>query len=199
MSYDLDRDPKREPSLAEMTAKAIDVLNANPNGFVLVVEAGRIEDAMHATNAKRALVDALAFDDAVRTTLERVDLGKTLVVVAGDHDTAMTMIGGNRRGADPLGLHLNPVTGKPDVDENGSTYTSLVFGTGPNRPDRRAALDTPTVLRNDYQQEAAIKLATGTNGGGDVLVRAAGAGSSVVHGTFDNTQLFTLIRRAAEL
>ncbi len=199
MSFDLDRDPKREPSLAEMTAKAIDVLNASPTGFVLVVEAGRIEDALHAGNARRALVDAIAFDDAVKAALEHVDLTKTLVVVTGDHDTTLTLIGGSRRGADVLGLHLNAVTGKPDADENGATYASLAFGTGPNRPDRRTSLDSPTVLQNNYLQESAIRLAAGTNGGGDVIVRGAGAGSAVIRGTIDNTQLFTLIRRAADL
>lgn len=199
MSYDRDRDPKREPSLAEMTTKAIDMLNASPNGFVLVVEGGRIADALHATDARRALVDAIAFDDAVRATLDRVDLAKTLVVVAGDHDTPLALIGGSRRGADVLGLHLNPQTGKPDVDANGATYTALVFGTGPNRPDHRATLDTPTVVHDRYRQESAIKLPAATNAGGDVLVRAAGAGSTDIRGTFDNTRLFTLIRQAADL
>jgi alkaline phosphatase len=199
MSYDLDRDPKREPSLAEMTAKAIDVMSSNPNGFVLVVEAGRINQALHAGNARRALVDTIAFDDAVRVALDKADLSRTLVVVTGDHDSTMTLIGGGRRGSDVLGLHLNPVTGKPDVDESGSTYTSLVFGTGTNRPDKRAPLDTPSVVQKDYVQESAIKLPAGTNGGGDVILRASGAGSSNFHGTIDNTRVFALIRRVADL
>jgi len=199
MSFDLDRDPKREPSLAEMTAKAMDVLAGNPNGYVLIVEAGRIVEALHAGNARRALVDTIAFDDAVHVALDKADLSHTLIVVTGDHDTTLTLIGGGRRGSDVLGLHLDPVTGKPDVDATGSTYTSLVFGTGPHRPDQRRTLDTPTVVQKDYVQESAIRLATGSNGGGDVLLRAAGAGSSTFHGTLDNTRVFALIRRAANL
>jgi len=199
MSYELDRDPKREPSLAAMTSKAIDVLSNNRNGFVLIVEGGRIDQALQAGNARRALNDTIAFDDAVKVALDRVDLTKTLVVVTGDHDTTMTLIGGGLRGADILGLHMNPVTGKPDVDAGGLPYTSLVFGTGANRPDKRGPLDSPTVLHKDYVQESAIKLPAGTNGGGDVVLRAGGAGSSNFRGTLDNTRVFALIRKAAEL
>jgi alkaline phosphatase len=199
MSYELDRDPKREPSLADMTSKAIDILEANAKGYVLVVEAGRIDQALHVGNARRALVDAIAFDDAVKVALDKSNPSRTLIVVTGDHDSTMTLIGGGRRGSDVLGLHLNPVTGKPDVDENGSTYTSLVFGTGTNRPDKRTTLDTPTVVQKDYVQESAIKLPAGTNGGGDVILRAAGAGSSNFRGTIDNTRVFALIRKAADL
>jgi len=37
-----------------MTSKAIDILSQNPNGYFLMVEGGRIDHALHATNAKRA-------------------------------------------------------------------------------------------------------------------------------------------------
>ena len=199
MSYDIDRDPKREPSLAEMTAKAIDVLSTNRNGYVLVVEGGRIDQALRATNARRALADTIAFDDAVKVALDRTNQSNTLIVVTGDHDSTMALIGGGRRGSDVLGLHLNPVNGKPDVDVNGSTFTSIAFGTGPNRPDRRATIDTPTAVGKDYLDESAIKLPMGTGGGGDVVLRAAGRGAAAFHGTLENTQVFSLIRKIAEL
>ena len=160
---------------------------------------GRIDDALHAGNARRALADAIAFDDAVRVAMEKVDLDKTLVIAAGDHDSTMALIGGGRRGADVLGLHLNAVTGKPDVDAGGAPYTSLVYGSGANRPDRRAPLDSPTVLQKDYQQESAIKLPAGTNGGGDVVLWAAGHGAGNFRGTMDNTRVFGLVRRAMGL
>ena len=199
MSYELDRDPKREPSLAAMTSKAIDVLSTGSKGFVLVVEGGRIAHALHAGSARRALTDTIAFDDAVKVVLEKVDLARTLVVVTGDHDATMVMIGGGLRGSDVLGLHINPATGKPDVDAGGVPYTSLVFGTGVNRPDKRVPLDSPTVLQKDYVQESAIKLSAGTNGGGDVLLRASGVGASNFRGTLDNTKVFALVRKVAGL
>ncbi len=197
MSYELERDANREPSLAQMTAKAMDILTRHPSGYFLVVEGGRIDHALHANRARRALVDTIAFDDAVKIALEKADLSRTLIVVTSDHDHTMTLIGGSRRGSDVLGLHLNPVTGKPSLDAGGNSFTSLVFGTGSNRPDKRAPLDTPTVLGKDYQQEAAIKLAAETNGGGDVMLYAAGAGAANFRGSIDNTRVFTLIRNAA--
>ena len=44
MQYEADRasDPAGEPSLAEMTEKAIRMLQKNSNGFFLFVEGGRI-------------------------------------------------------------------------------------------------------------------------------------------------------------
>lgn len=199
MSYELDRDPKREPSLAAMTAKAIDVLSTNRNGYVLIVQGARIDHALHANNARRALTDTIAFDEAIKAALDKVDLAKTLVIVTGDHDSTMTLIGGGLRGSDVLGLHMNPVTGKPDVDAGGLPYTSLVFGTGPNRPDKRVPLDSPTVLQKDYVQESAIRVNAGTNGGSDVVLRASGAGASAFKGTMENTRVFALIRKAADL
>jgi alkaline phosphatase len=57
MRYEADRslDVAGEPSLAEMTAKAIQVLKKNPRGFYLMVESGRIDHGHHAGNAHRAL------------------------------------------------------------------------------------------------------------------------------------------------
>ena len=199
MSYDGERDPRREPSLAELTSKAIDLLSSNRNGYVLVVEAAHIDRALHATSGRRALTETIAFDDAVKVALERVNLSRTLVIVTGDHDGTLALIGGGRRGSDVLGLHLNPVTGTPDVDVNGATYTSLIFGTGPNRPDKRTTLDTPTVVQKDYLDESTVKLTASTNGGGDVILHAAGAGAASFRGTLDHVRVFALVRKLADL
>jgi len=68
MHYEFDRgrDTGGEPSLARMTRKAIKILERGENGYLLMVEAGRIDHAHHAGNAWRALTDTLALDSAVR-------------------------------------------------------------------------------------------------------------------------------------
>jgi len=80
MEYEADRaqDTGGEPALAEMTAKAIDILARNPRGYFLMVEAGRIDHAHHAGNAYRALTERIALSDAVSAALGKVDLRETL-------------------------------------------------------------------------------------------------------------------------
>ncbi|MDN5874155.1 MAG: alkaline phosphatase, partial [Sinobacteraceae bacterium] len=140
MSYELDRDPAQEPSLKEMTLKAIDILSRNPNGYFLMVEGGRIDHALHGTNAKRAVVDTVAFDDAIKAALAKVNLKNTLIVVTADHDHTMAFNGYGKRGSKILGLNMSYVTGQPSTDANGKPYTTLVFGNGATRPDTRPVL-----------------------------------------------------------
>lgn len=47
MRYEVDRREDQEPSLSEMTLKAIDLLSKNPNGYFLLVEGGKIDHGHH--------------------------------------------------------------------------------------------------------------------------------------------------------
>jgi alkaline phosphatase len=205
MSYELDRDPTREPSLSEMTTKSIDILSKNANGFFLMVEGGRIDHALHGTNAARALSDTIAFDDAIKAAIAKVKtfdptLANTLIVVTADHDHTIAFNGYGKRGTDPLGLNINYATGAPNVDVNGNSYSTLVFGNGSNRPATRSSLDAATVTNKDYLQEVAIRRGSPgseTHGGGDVMLFADGAGAKTFKGTIDNTAVFGLVKSAA--
>jgi alkaline phosphatase len=198
MSYELDRDPVKEPSLTEMTLKAIDVLSKNANGYFLMVEGGRIDHALHATNAKRALEDTIAFDDAIKAALGKVDLSNTLIVVTADHDHTMAFNGYGKKGTSVLGLNISYATGAPSLDADGLPYSTLVFGNGPNRKDMRTSLTSATVEGNDYLQETVIRVGAGSesHGGGDVKLFATGAGSNTFKGTLDNTKVFGLLKSA---
>ena len=200
MTYELDRNPNLEPSLAEMTGKAIDVLSKNANGYFLMVEGGRIDHALHDTNAKRALEEAKAFDEAIRTALAKVDLSNTLIVVTADHDHTIAFNGYGKRGTDILGLNIRYQDGQPSLDADNNNYTTLVFGNGANRPDTRAGLASGTVTGNDYLQEVAIRVGakgSETHGGGDVMLFSTGAGSNTFKGTIENTKVYSLLKSAA--
>jgi alkaline phosphatase len=205
MSYDADRDATKEPSLAQMTTKAIDVLAKNPNGFFLMVEAGRIDHALHGTNAYRAITDTVAFDDAIKAAIDKVKtfdptLANTLIVVTADHDHTIAFNGYGKRGTDVLGLNINYASGQPSKDVNGVNYTTLVFGNGAVRQDVRANLDATVVAGKDYLQEVAIRRGSAgseTHGGGDVMLFAEGAGAKTFKGTIDNTKVFGLVKAAA--
>ncbi|HHQ4672461.1 TPA: alkaline phosphatase [Aeromonas veronii] len=202
LDYELDRVAKgaanTQPSLSEMTAKAIDLLSQNSQGYFLMVEGGRIDHALHGTNAKRSLTDAVALDEAVKTALGKVDLNNTLIVVTADHDHTMTINGYSAKGNPVLDLVKNGY-GSTQNDVDGKPFTTLVFGNGPNRPDVRPVLTSDQVMANDYLQETGVKLTSETHGGGDVMLFADGAGSNRFKGTLDNTKVFGKLREALGL
>ncbi|MFU1544885.1 alkaline phosphatase [Aeromonas veronii] len=202
LDYELDRVAKgaanTQPSLSEMTAKAIDLLSKNSQGYFLMVEGGRIDHALHGTNAKRSLTDAVALDEAVKTALGKVDLSNTLIVVTADHDHTMTINGYSAKGNPVLDLVKNG-DGSTQNDVDGKPFTTLVFGNGPNRPDVRPVLTSDQVMANDYLQETGVKLTSETHGGGDVMLFADGAGSNRFKGTLDNTKVFGKLREALGL
>lgn len=208
LEYELDRtatppagEGANQPSLAEMTVKAMDLLSGNANGYFLMVEGGRIDHALHATNAKRALVDTIAFDDAIKAALDKArstdpTLANTLIVVTADHDHTLAFNGYGKRGNPILDINRDYKTGLPSKDADGNTYSTLVFGNGPNRPNLRTNLDSATVLGDNYLQETGVRLSSETHGGGDVKLFATGAGSKTFKGTLDNTKVFGLLKSA---
>ena len=208
LEYELDRtatpplgEGASQPSLAEMTVKAMDLLAQNTNGYFLMVEGGRIDHALHGTNAKRALSDTIAFDDAIKAALAKAKLtdptlANTLIVVTADHDHTLAFNGYGKRGNPILDINRGYRDGLPAKDADGKTYTTLVFGNGPNRPNLRDNLDSTTVLADNYLQETGVRLSSETHGGGDVKLFATGAGAKPFKGTLDNTKVFGLLKTA---
>ncbi|MDR0733499.1 MAG: alkaline phosphatase [Dysgonamonadaceae bacterium] len=97
MAYDIDRDPSREPSLAEMTQIAISKLSHNENGFFLMVEGSKIDWAAHANDARAIISDLLAFDKACGEAFRFAESnGETLVVVVPDHGNSGISIGSDK-------------------------------------------------------------------------------------------------------
>lgn len=97
LKYDFDRQSDNDnvqPSLAEMTDKAIEVLNKDEDGFFLMVEGSKVDWAAHANNTVGIVSDILAFDEAVKTAVEfaKAD-GNTVVVVTTDHGNSGITIG----------------------------------------------------------------------------------------------------------
>ncbi len=94
LSFAINRtDDLDQPSVAEITKKAIEVLD-NPNGFFLMVEGGRIDWAGHANDAATNLRDVLALDEAVKVALAFQEKSpETLIIVTGDHETGGLSMG----------------------------------------------------------------------------------------------------------
>ena len=200
LDYARARRPE-QPTLAEMTTKAIELLSKDPDGFFLMVEGGKIDHALHDTRAKDALAETVAFDEAIQTALERMraidpGLENTLIVVTADHDHTMVMSGYPKRGNPVHDVLRDYASGQPKKDADGKTFTTLLFGNGPNRPDVRADVDSATVLSDSYHQEAGVRAEWESHGGGDVKLYAVGAGSAPFKGTIENTKVFHLMKAA---
>ncbi len=211
MQYEADRknDKAGEPSLTEMTAKAIDMLKGNKKGYYLHIEAGRVDHAHHAGNAYRALVDAVELSNAVREALRKTDPRDTLIIVTADHSHTLSMSGYPHRGNPILGLvsDVPEKDGEPSKltrDAQGLPFTTLNYSNGPGfrprapepaRPDL-TKVDTTAI---DYLQEATIPLGSETHGGEDVAIFAHGAGSQLIRGVMEQNWLFHVMREAMGL
>ena len=76
----------RIPTLAELSAAAIDILSRNERGYLLQIEGGRVDHAAHANDAAALLWEQLGFDDALDTVLRLVsERDDTLLIVTSDH------------------------------------------------------------------------------------------------------------------
>ncbi len=98
MSYDFDR-AERQPSLEEMTVKAIELLNKNENGFFLLVEGSKIDYASHAHDPVGVISESIAFDKAFRAAVRFAESdGNTIVVSCADHANGGMSIGTGQSG-----------------------------------------------------------------------------------------------------
>jgi alkaline phosphatase len=88
MVYEMNRSGSNEPSIAEMTKKALDVLSSSNEGFFLMVEGSGIDHAAHHNDLTALVLEVMAFDEAVKVAYEfqknNID---TLLIITGDHET----------------------------------------------------------------------------------------------------------------
>jgi alkaline phosphatase len=86
---------KKEPALPEMTKVALQKLSRNPKGFILQVEAGRIDHANHNNDAWAAIQEMYELDLTLAVIEEFLRTNpKTLVIIASDHGTSCFGING---------------------------------------------------------------------------------------------------------
>lgn len=96
MAYDFDRVKlhQNQPSLQEMTRKAIEVLNKQQNGFFLFIEGSKVDFAAHKNDPVGMISEVLAFDSAVEETLNFAKKNKnTLLIAVTDHGNSGLTIG----------------------------------------------------------------------------------------------------------
>lgn len=198
--YDItDRDEQSkhtdflEPSVAEMTEKAIQILSKNSEGFFLLVEGGLIDKQHHSGRAVRAVSEALDFENAVKTALRLTSQEDTLVVVTSDHSQGMNFAGYASVGEDIFGIaEISNVDNMP--------YTTLMYSSGPGFKKSDASRENITGVNTadkDYRQQATVPRSTATHGGEDVGVYAIGPMSHLFSGVYDQNYIAHAMAYAA--
>lgn len=196
LSFEAERNETLEPSINEMTLKAIELLEKNENGFFLLVEGGRIDHGHHRNQARRALDDFVALDDAIGSALKKISIEDTLVVVTADHSHTFTLGGNSLRGNPVLGLALTSYT---NVSDANLTYTSILYGNGPGGllKIRDFNLTLNETFKIDYAQEASVFRRSATHSGEDVSVYASGPMSFLFTSTIEQNVLPHLMAYSA--
>ncbi|MEC1155728.1 alkaline phosphatase [Cytobacillus horneckiae] len=210
MAPELDRDETNQPSLADMTKSALDVLKRDKNGFFLMVEGSQIDWAGHDNDAAWAMKDSEAFEDAVAEAVKFAKKdGNTLVVVTGDHDTGGMSVGGYGKGdANPEILRNVTATGdymanelnkkRSNVKKVVKKYTSLDLTN--DEANRIKLAENPSMEINKVISERALVGWTSTgHTGTDVPLYAYGPGSDLFAGLHENTDLPVMIAKAMKV
>lgn len=209
MSFDAERkaDTGGEPSLAEMTKKAIAILKKNPQGFFLMVEGGRIDHAHHMGNAYHALDETREFANAVRAALNATDNKETLIIVTADHSHTLTIGGEPKRGNPILGKVVGPDgDDKPGKALDEKPYTTLSYANGPGaiavrdplaKDGSRRDLSDVDTTKPDYLQQALIPLSGESHAGEDVPIYASGPWAQLFHRTVEQNYIYQVMRYAA--
>ena len=161
-----------QPSLSDLTRRAIECLQTNRRGYVLVVDETLVSQACVETSGEHLLRETLELDQAIGTAV-RYAGEKSLIVGVG-----RASIGGFALSGFPLrqdrGLALLGPT------PEGNPY--ITWATGPN---------------GDASGEPAARNSPGgVNTAEDVIAIARGLGAERVRGFLDSTEIFPLLRDA---
>jgi alkaline phosphatase len=168
----------QQPSLSDMTRRAIRLLRSYRRGYVLVVDAALFTAACESNQGERALREVLALDEAVAVA-QREAGEKALILAVGRYGTGGLTLSGypfrDQKRSDFLGL-------SPEG------YSYLSWASGPNGPAVGA-----TPFRNE---PASLAWPSALSTAEDMLGLGRGPGSERLSGFLDNTVIFSILKDA---
>ncbi|XP_037808615.1 alkaline phosphatase [Lucilia sericata] len=190
MLYHLEtNETTNQPTLEEMTRKAIEFLSRNENGYFIFIEGGRIDLAHHQNMARIALDETVEFSKAIAAAQEMTNEEDTLIVVTADHSHSFSYNGYPYRGKDVFGR-------TPAIPDDGIPYMTLSYANGPSYEksfDTKNGhrIDPTTVITGDkYDQfPSAMPFEDETHGGDDVAVYANGPWSHLFSGVYEQNTI----------
>lgn len=165
----------RQPSLAELTERAIDLLSGSRSGYVLVVDASLYSRACEMNLAEKALREVMALDEAVKVAVRKAG-DKALILAVGGHGTGGLTLSGHplrqQKGPEFLGL-------------DSAGYPYLSWASGPNGP--QPASTAPR------KEPASVLFSYGLETAEDMIGLGRGPGSERLSGFVENTVIFKII------
>ncbi|AQQ52279.1 alkaline phosphatase [Planococcus lenghuensis] len=209
LAYDFDRQAAKdseEPSLADMTAKGIETLSKDEDGFFMFVEGSKVDWAAHANDPIGIISDVLAFDEAVAEAVEFAkEDGNTMVIVVSDHgNSGITMGNVNTSGtysSIPVSAYIDPLKkaeltvegalSKLKEDRSNMEEVAALYGldnlTANELEALKAAEDLGDLMADMLSERANLGFTTGGHTGEDVFLYAYGPSKPM--GLVDNTDL----------
>ena len=180
-----------QPSLSDMVRRAIEMLQYNPGGYLLIADAGLMRKAAQENDAERTLGQTAELDRAIATAQHYAGARSTFIVCGDVALGGLTLNGFPFRNDSGIALlGLNPA-GEP----------WLTWATGPKGahwsraswPERRRsgqAIKSGT----EYLEPAAVYAKSALNTVEDMAALGSGPGSTALHGYIDSTEIFRIIR-----
>ncbi|MGE7091728.1 alkaline phosphatase [Lysinibacillus sp. NPDC048646] len=208
LAYDLDRAKTRasEPTLAEMTNKAIDTLKKDEDGFFLFVEGSKVDWAAHANDTIGMISDILSFDDAVKEAIDFAkEDGNTMVIAVTDHGNSGITMGNanttNTYSSIPVSAYIEPLKkatmtiegalSQLKEDKSNLIEVAALYGLDNLTEDELSTLKSAKDLSSEMVKmlanRANIGFTTGGHTGEDVFLYSFGP--SKVTGLVENTDL----------
>ncbi|QGG50988.1 alkaline phosphatase [Lysinibacillus pakistanensis] len=208
LAYDFDRAKTRasEPTLAEMTEKAINTLKKDEDGFFLFVEGSKVDWAAHANDTIGIISDILSFDDAVKEAIDFAkEDGNTLVVAVTDHGNSGITMGNinttNTYSSIPVSAYIDPLKkatmtiegalGQLKEDQSNLVEVAALYGldnlTEEELTTLKSAKDLGSEMVKMLANRANIGYTTGGHTGEDVFLYSFGP--SKITGLVENTDL----------
>jgi alkaline phosphatase len=186
---------KEQPSLADMVRRAIELLQYNTGGYLLVVDAGLMRKAAQENNAERTLSETVELDRAVATAQQYAGR-KATIIVCGD-----VAVGGLSLN----GFPFRKYSGIALLGLNSAGQPWITWATGPNGikfygadklvpRNRNGDANGGTETSRDYLEPATLYAKSALNTVDDVVAFGSGPGTAALQGTLESTMIFQIIR-----
>jgi alkaline phosphatase len=210
MAFEVDRvkikkQKKQQPSLKEMTEKALALLQTKGQGYLLIVEGARIDQAHHKGNAARALAETAMLAETVKRADEMTSDEDTLIIVTADHSHSFTMAGYPKRGNPILATSRNQ-QGELVLAKDGLPYTTLGYANGEThgrqfshfKGAEHEHFEQPDSEDVNFKQGVAVPLSSETHGSDDVALHAKGPGAELFSGLMEQHEIFHTLMQVLE-